>query len=73
MKKHNWHKQIKGLLKSELAKRNISYKELALKLKAQGIQASHASINNKLSRGTFSAVFLLQCLRAIDCSEFKTE
>jgi hypothetical protein len=32
---------------------------------AEGVTETEASIRNKLSRGTFSAVFLLQCLKAI--------
>jgi 3-mercaptopyruvate sulfurtransferase SseA len=63
----DWQERVKGLLKSELKRRNISYKQLADKLKQLGIQESDRNIANKLARGGFSAVFLIQCLSAIGC------
>ena len=43
------------LLKAELARADVGYRELAERLKKHG----EASIANKISRGTFSATFLL--------------
>lgn len=62
-----WQERAKGLLKAELAKRNIGYKGLAMRLSNLGIEETDRNIANKLSRGGFSAVFLLQCLEAIGC------
>jgi 3-mercaptopyruvate sulfurtransferase SseA len=55
------------LLKAELKRRDVSYKQLAEKLDKLGIQESDRNIANKLARGGFSAVFLVQCLSAIGC------
>jgi len=63
----DWQERVKGLLKSELKRRNVSYKQLADKLKQLGIHESDRNIANKLARGGFSAVFLIQCLSAIGC------
>lgn len=60
-----WEEEVKGLLKAELAKNRISHEDLTKRLAAIGVKTTKASIDSKLSRGTFSAVFLLQCLRAI--------
>lgn len=60
-----WEAKVKGLLKSELKRRNVSYAQLVDKLAAIGVVDSEPNIRNKLSRGKFTAVFLIQCLEAI--------
>lgn len=66
-----WQSKAKGLLKAELKRRDVSYKQLADKLEKFGIQETPENIANKISRGGFSAVFLLQCLEAIDCKSIQ--
>ena len=51
----------------EILKRNLTHKQVSEKLAAMGAQESEPNIRNKLARGTFSAVFLVQCLEAIGC------
>lgn len=63
----DWEKKVQTLLKVELAKRSLTYKQLSEKLAQLGVVESEPNIRNKLSRGTFSAVFLVQCLEAIGC------
>ncbi|MEL6945344.1 MAG: DNA (cytosine-5-)-methyltransferase, partial [Bacteroidota bacterium] len=63
----NWNIQAKKLLKKELSKRGINNRELVEKLNAVGIKETKSSIDSKISRGTFSASFLLQCLQVIGC------
>lgn len=67
----NWEDQAKGLLKAELKRRNVSYAQLVEKLAEIGVVDSEPNVRNKLSRGKFTAVFLLQCLEAIGCSELR--
>jgi 3-mercaptopyruvate sulfurtransferase SseA len=62
-----WTDQVRGLLKAELKKRNVSYKQLAEMLGEIGVSETDRNIANKLARGGFSAVFLIQCLSAIGC------
>jgi hypothetical protein len=69
----DWQERAKGLLKSELKKRGIGYKQLADKLKEIGVDENDRNIANKLARGGFSAVFLLQCLSAIGCNTMHLE
>lgn len=64
---------MKGLLKAELKRRNVSYKALAEKLTEMGAPDSERNIANKIARGGFTAVFLLQCLTAIGAKQLRFE
>lgn len=66
-----WENKVKGLLKAELKRRNISYQELVEKLAVLGVTESPENIANKISRGKFTAVFLMQCLDAIGCQTLR--
>jgi len=64
---NDWNKEAARILKSQLALRGITYQRLAELLNNAGVPATKASIDSKISRGTFSAAFLIQCLRVIGC------
>jgi len=57
--------RAKNLLKGELKRKGVTYAQLAEKLGAMGISETERNLNNKISRGGFTAAFLLQCLEAI--------
>jgi len=65
--------KVKRLLKSELVKRGVSNTDLVLLLKEVGVNETKASIDSKISRGTFSACFFLQCLSVIGCNKIEIE
>lgn len=65
--------RAKAILKAELKRRNVSYRELAQKLEAMGIHETERNINNKISRGGFTAAFFIQCLLAIGCHTLHLE
>lgn len=67
----DWEDQAKGLLKAELKRRNVSYAQLVDKLAEIGVMDSEPNVRNKLSRGKFTAVFLLQCLEAIGSNDLR--
>ena len=69
----DWPLRVKALLKSELKKRNVSYRKLAAMLKDIGVIDSEANIKNKISRGGFTAVFFIQCLSAIGCHTLRLD
>ncbi len=69
----NWQALVKGLLKAELKRRNLSYADLAEKLRAIGVKDNDRNISNKIARGTFTAVFFLQCMEAIGCHTIHLE
>ena len=62
-----WQTKAPNLVKGELKRRGIGYRELVDRLDKIGVNESEQNIANKLSRGGFSAVFLLQVLEAIEC------
>lgn len=66
-----WEAKVKGLLKAELKKRGVTYAQLVDKLAAVGVVESEPNIRNKLARGKFTAVFLVQCLEAIGASSLR--
>lgn len=61
----------KNLLKGELKRRGVTYAQLAEKLAAIGVTENERNLNNKISRGGFTAAFLLQCLEAIEASDLR--
>ncbi len=62
-----YQNRARGLLKAELKRRNLTYRDLAERLLAVGVPEAEANIANKLSRGGFSAAYFLQCLDVIGC------
>ncbi len=69
----DWNDEVKRLLKSELVRRGISNSDLANMLERIGIEETKSSIDSKISRGTFSASFLLQCLTVIGCEKIEIQ
>jgi len=57
--------KAKNLLKGELKRRGLTYAQLAEKLATVGVEENERNLNNKISRGGFTAAFLLECLEAI--------
>lgn len=68
-----WNNKVKRILKAELLKKGISNTELALLLQQEGIKETKSSIDSKISRGTFSTVFFIQCLSVIGCSKIELD
>ncbi|WP_338821555.1 DUF6471 domain-containing protein [Bradyrhizobium septentrionale] len=62
-----WAERAGAFLKHKLRDTEITYVELAKRLKKHGFKAeTEASITNKLKRGTFSATFFLACIAAME-------
>ena len=68
-----WQAQAKGLVKAELKRRNIGYRDLAERLQTLGIHETERNIANKISRGGFSAAFMLACLEAIGAQTIRLD
>lgn len=69
----DWPEEAKALLKAELKRRNVGYRELAERLTAMGSPETERNIANKISRGGFTAAFFIQCLFAIGCTTLRLE
>ena len=66
-----WDERVKNLLKAELKRKGVSYKDLAARLAAIGIDETEPNIRIKLARGKFTAVFMVQVLSAIGVDEVR--
>ena len=69
----DWVAYTKGLLRGEMARKQISYKGLVEKLATIGISETEANLRNKISRGGFTGAFLIQCLSAMGCHSLRLE
>lgn len=61
-----WAEDVKRLLRAEMTRRGVTYDELAERLATIGVKDTAVNLRNKVARGRFSAVFLVQCLAAIE-------
>lgn len=59
-------KQAKIIIKTEMAKKDIGYPELAQRLKKIGINESRVNLANKVNRGKFTFAFALQIFDVLD-------
>lgn len=71
MPETEWEQRVSNLLKAELKRKGVTYAQLVEKLAAIGVKEKEANIKNKLSRGKFSAVFMLQSLASIGVTELR--
>ena len=71
MSDYEWREYAKGIIKSEIARKNLSLIEVANKLDELGISDTPQNISNKINRGTFGAIVMLQILKAIGCNEIR--
>jgi hypothetical protein len=62
-----WEERAAAFLKHKLQECEVTYVELAGRLKKHGFKGeTEASITNKLKRGTFPATWFLAVLAALD-------
>ena len=65
--------KAKNLLKGELKRRGISYAQLVDRLAVIGLPETERNLANKLSRGGFTAAFLLQVMAAIGAKSLRLD
>jgi hypothetical protein len=63
---NEWEMKATNLLKAELKRKGVTYAQLA-----ELIGEKEVNIRNKLSRGKFSAAFMLQSLVAIQVNDLR--
>ncbi len=66
--KRDWADEAKNMLRGELKRRGMTYKDLVDALGTVGVHETEANLRNKVSRGNFSAAFFLQTLDAMGCT-----
>ena len=68
-----WAERVARHLKAELKRADVTYEELAVRLKEHGFDETKASITNQLSRATLSAHLFLASLATIDRHSLQIE
>jgi hypothetical protein len=60
-----WEELSKNTLRGAMMSKGVSYAALAELLSVIGIEDNELNLRNKVSRGRFTAVFLMQCLHVL--------
>jgi hypothetical protein len=68
-----WEERASRFLKAELKRADLTYEELADRLKKHGLEETKASIAAKLGRGTFPATFFLATVAALGLENIRLE
>lgn len=58
----DWGDYAKRVLRSQMHLKGMSYANLVTALSEAGVKETEANLRNKVSRGSFTAAFLFQCL-----------
>ena len=65
----DWEERAKTILRVEMARKGTTYAQLVEKLAAIGIEDNERNLRNKVSRGKFTAGFMLQCLVSLGVTD----
>ena len=68
---NEWETKAANLLKAELKRKGVTYSQLVERLSDIGVDEKEVNVRNKLSRGKFTAAFLLQCCEAIGLQDIR--
>ena len=68
-----WAEKAKRLLRTAMVQRGVTYEGLSERLSALGVQDSPVNLRNKVARGKFTAIFMLQCLEAVGCKSMRLD
>ncbi|TVR11135.1 MAG: hypothetical protein EA385_01910 [Salinarimonadaceae bacterium] len=69
----DWEEKAKGLLRAEMARRGVTYAQLVERLEGIGVEENERNLRNKVSRGKFTAGFLLQVMVALGAKDMRIE
>jgi hypothetical protein len=64
-KEHAWAERAKRFLKAELKRADVTYEELARRLREHGLEETKHSVAAKIGRGTFPTAFFFAAMKAI--------
>jgi 3-mercaptopyruvate sulfurtransferase SseA len=64
-REREWTDRAKRFLKAELKRADVTYEELAHRLREHGLDETKHSVAAKIGRGTFPAAFFFAAMKAI--------
>lgn len=59
------YKWLRGVIRGEMARQQVTYKELLNRLNKIGVEDTENNLRNKIGRGKFSALLFMQCLEVL--------
>lgn len=68
-----WQTRASAFLKAKMKEADVTYVEMATRLKKHGFIETEASLTMKLKRGAFAATFFLACLAALELQGIRLE
>lgn len=72
-REREWADRAKRFLKAELKRANVTYEELARRLREHGLDETKHSVAAKVGRGTFPAAFFFAEMKAIGVEQVRLE
>ena len=67
----DWETMARGIVRGEMARKNVTYSQLVERLESIGVKEDERNLRNKVSRGKFTAAFLLQCMKALEMEQLR--
>jgi hypothetical protein len=67
----DWEAKARGILRGEMGRLGVTYADLTERLAKISVKDDERNVRNKVSRGKFTAAFLLQCLAALEVRELR--
>jgi hypothetical protein len=64
-REREWMDRASRFLKAELKRADVTYEELARRLREHGFDETKHSVAAKIGRGTFPAAFMIAAMKAI--------
>jgi hypothetical protein len=64
-REREWMDRASRFLKAELKRADVTYEELANRLREQGLEETKHSVAAKIGRGTYPAAFFLAAMKVI--------
>lgn len=64
---------LKAVVRTEMVRQNITYKELLRRLGTIGVEDTETNLRNKIGRGKYSALLLVQCLEVMGIESLKLD
>ncbi len=69
----DWEARARGLIRGEMARQGVTYAQLVGRLAEVGVKEDERNLRNKVSRGKFTAAFMLACLSAMGVREVRID
>ncbi len=67
----DWEAKARGIIRGEMARQDVTYSQLVERLESIDVKEDERNLRNKVSRGKFTAAFLLQCMRALGTEQLR--